>query len=169
MVQVFSVFIFIFALSLPVYASTPIYRYQTADGKIIYSDQAPTSAPAQYQPEHGKQVPIPISPAPTAEEIKRMSAERRAAYEQVTARMAAREREFEQAWQTAQAAKLKAEQLAQARERQREALPGERVRSVYGNNRLTSRYHERQAQLDQQLQAAQQQAQQQQQQLMRFR
>jgi hypothetical protein len=151
------------------HASSSIYRYQTADGKVVYSDQAPERAPEQYQPAKAKQVEIPLAPAPSPEEMRKMRADIRAEYEKVTARMDAREREFEQAWQAAQAAKLKAEQLALERERQREALPGERVRSIYGKNRFTPYYHQRQVQLDQQLQAAQQQAQQQQQQLTRFR
>jgi tRNA(Ile)-lysidine synthase TilS/MesJ len=151
------------------HANNPIYRYQTADGKVVYSDQAPARMPEQYQPNKAKQVAIPITPAPSPEEVKKMRADIRAEYEKVTARMDARERELDQALQAAQQAKLKAEQLALERERQREALPGERVRSVFGHSRLSPHYFQRQAQLDQQLSQAQQQAQQQQQQVNRIR
>lgn len=155
------------------HASSPIYRYQTADGKVMYSDQAPEQLAGQqsgqYQPMKTKQIDVPLTPAPSPEEIKKMRADIRAEYEKVTARMDARERAAEQAWQAAQQAKLKAEQLAQERERQREAQPGERIRVIYGHSRLTPNYFQRQAQLDQQLIQAQQQAQQRQQQFNRIR
>ena len=164
--------LFICCFALNAEANT-IYRYQTADGKVMYSDQAPDQLSGQlsgqYQPTKTKQLDIPLTPAPSPEEIKKMQADIRAEYEKVTARMDARERAAEQAWQVAQQAKLKAEQLAQERERQREALPGERIRVIYGHSRFTPNYFQRQVQLDQQLIQAQQQAQQRQQQFNRIR
>ena len=55
-----------------------------------------------------------------------------AEYERVTARMDAREREFEKTWLAAQQARAKSEQLALERERQREALAGQRVHIIRG-------------------------------------